>query len=245
MSSAIEELLRCPSCGGELHNEGDGLLCVGCGRPYARDEGTPVLLLAPPAEQAPPGLAGRALASIVARPAVYDRVQRLAGIEAIFRKVGPTLAATRGGLVLDVGAGTGIVEPRLPSSARYVWLDSDPQKLRGFRAKSQAPALLADATGIPLRDASVDWALSIFVSHHLDDAQLGQMLDELRRVSQRILFLDAVLSPRRTSRLLWRYDRGRHPRQTSELRRELASRFRLLDDEEFTVRHTYLLVTGE
>jgi hypothetical protein len=45
--------------------------------------------------------------------------------------------------------------------------------------------------------------------------------------------------------LLWRYDRGRHPRQTSELRRELASRFRLLDDEEFTVRHTYLLATGE
>jgi hypothetical protein len=29
------------------------------------------------------------------------------------------------------------------------------------------------------------------------------------------------------------------------LRRELGSRFRLLDDEEFTVRHTYLLVTGE
>jgi hypothetical protein len=83
------------------------------------------------------------------------------------------------------------------------------------------------------------------VSHHLDDAQLGQMLDELRRVSKRIVFLDAVLSPRRTSRLLWRYDRGRHPRQASVLRRELATRFRLLDDEEFTVRHTYLLVTGE
>jgi SAM-dependent methyltransferase len=245
MSGAIDELLLCPSCGGDLRNEGDGLLCAGCSRTYARDEGTPVLLLAPPAEQAPPGLAGRALASVVARPAVYDLVQRLAGIEAIFRKVGPTLAATQGGLVLDVGAGTGIVEPRLPRSARYVWLDSDPQKLRGFRAKSQAPALLADATGIPLRDASVDWALSVFVAHHLDDAQLGQMFDELRRVSKRVFLLDAVLSPRRISRLLWRYDRGRHPRQASVLRRELASRFRLLDDEEFTVRHTYLLVTGE
>jgi hypothetical protein len=29
------------------------------------------------------------------------------------------------------------------------------------------------------------------------------------------------------------------------LRRELASRFHLLEDEEFTVHHTYLLVTGE
>jgi SAM-dependent methyltransferase len=245
MSGAIDELLRCPACGGELNDEADGLLCAGCGRSYARVEGTPVLLLSPAAEQAPPGLAGRALASVVARPAVYDLVQRLAGIETIFRRVRPTLAGSAGALVLDVGAGTGIVEPQLPSSARYVWLDSDPQKLQGFRTKSQAPALLADATRIPLRDASVDWALSTAVSHHLDDAQLAQMLDELRRVSKRVFFLDAVLSPRRTSRLLWRYDRGRYPRQASVLRRELASRFHLLEDEEFTVHHTYLLVTGE
>jgi SAM-dependent methyltransferase len=245
MSGAIDRLLRCPSCGSALSEAGDTLACAGCARSYGRLLGTPVLLLTPPAEQTPPGPAGRALASIVSRPAVYDLVQRLAGIETIFKKVGPTLASTAGGLVLDAGAGTGIVEPQLPSSARYVWLDSDPQKLQGFRAKSQAPALLADATRIPLRDASVDWALSIFVSHHLDDARLGQMLDELRRVSKRVFFLDAVLSPRRTSRLLWRYDRGRHPRQASVLRRELVSRFRLLDDEEFTVRHAYLLVTGE
>lgn len=245
MSGGIDELLLCPSCRGELRADGGNLVCAGCGRSYARHDGTPVLLLSPPAEQAPPGVAGRALASVVARPGVYDLVQRLAGIEAIFSKVRPTLAATADALVLDVGAGTGIVEPQLPSSARYVWLDSDPQKLRGFRAKSQAPALLADATRIPLRDASVDWALSIFVSHHLDDAQLGQMLDELRRVSKRVFFLDPVLSPRPMSRLLWRYDRGRHPRQASVLRRELASRFRLLVDEEFTVRHTYLLLTAE
>jgi SAM-dependent methyltransferase len=245
MSGPIEDLLRCPSCGSALREDVERLVCAGCGRSYARHEGAPVLLFGPPPEQAPPGVAGRALASVVARPAVYDLVQRLAGIETIFGKVRRPLAATAGGLVLDVGAGTGIVEPQLPSSARYVWLDSDPQKLRGFRAKSNAPALLADATGIPLRDACVDWALSIFVSHHLDDAQLGQMLNELRRVSKRVFFLDAVLSPRRTSRLLWRYDRGRHPRPADVLRRQLAARFSLLEDEEFTVRHTYLLLTGK
>jgi SAM-dependent methyltransferase len=176
---------------------------------------------------------------------VYDLVQRLAGLDAVFRRIGSALAETDGALVLDAGAGTGLVESRLPSPARYIWLDPDPQKLRGFRAKSQAPALLADATRIPLRDRSVDWVLSTFVSHHLDDAQLGQMLDELRRVSSRIFFLDAVLSPRLRSRLLWRYDRGRHPRTAQTLRQELAARFHLVTDEEFSVHHHYLLLTGE
>jgi hypothetical protein len=71
------------------------------------------------------------------------------------------------------------------------------------------------------------------------------MLDELRRVATRVFFLDAVLAPRLRSRLLWRYDRGRHPRSAATLREELAARFELLDDEEFNVQHRYLLVTGK
>ena len=245
MSGAIDELLVCPACGGALEENDGGLVCMACGRSYPRQDGTPVLLLEPPAEQQAPGAVGRAVASVVAQPRVYDLVQRLAGLETVARRIRPVFAQMEDALVLDAGAGTGLVQSLMPSSARYVWLDADPQKLSGFRAKSQAPALLADATRIPLQDRSVDWVLSTFVSHHLDDAQLEKMLDELRRVSARVFFLDAVLAPRLESRLLWRYDRGRHPRSADTLRQELATRFRVVTDEEFTVRHRYLLLIGE
>src|SRR5207244_1229178 len=149
-----------------------------------------------------------------------------AGARTIFRQIQPMLAETDEALVLDAGAGTGNLQALLPVSARYVWLDADPRKLAGFRAKSDAPAVLGDLTKLPLKDRSFDWALSIGVSHHLDDSDLGRMLDGLRRViRERLVFLEPVLAPRRTSRLLWRYDRGKHPRSSAALRAELAARF--------------------
>lgn len=89
------------------------------------------------------------------------------------------------------------------------------------------------------------WAVCVGVSHHLDDDRLGRMLDELRRVlRRRLFFLDAVLTPTWISKLLWRYDRGRHPRTADALRREIRARFRIVTDEEFGVLHEYLLVTA-
>jgi hypothetical protein len=104
---------------------------------------------------------------------------------------------------------------------------------------------LASATRVPFKDRSIGWALSAAVSHHLDDDELGAMVDEVRRVvSDRFVFLDAVLSPSRTSRMLWRYERGRHPRTATALKRALGARFELVSSEEFSVRHNYLLVTA-
>src|SRR5439155_24151670 len=110
------------------------------------------------------------------------------------------------------------------------------------QTKSRSAAVLGDATNLPLRDRSVDWAICVSVSHHLDDHGFGLMLDELRRVTRdRVVFLDAVASPAVRSRLLWRYDRGRHPRPVEVLRRELSSRFEIVSAEEFTTLHRYLL----
>jgi hypothetical protein len=68
------------------------------------------------------------------------------------------------------------------------------------------------------------------------------MLDELRRVTrERVVFVDAVVSPRLTSRALWRYDRGRHPRSADVLKRELEARFEVVAAEEYTILHRYLL----
>jgi uncharacterized protein YbaR (Trm112 family) len=247
MRPPLTELLACPSCRGELTTATDSLSCTGCGRSYAMHHGVPNLLLGPPAEAEPqdPTLAQRALHSVVAVPFVYDFVQRLAGAQRIFERMRPILEQTDGAIVLDAGAGTGTVEALLPRSARYVWLDPDPQKLNGFRHKSEAPAVLGDATRIPFKDGLVDWAISIAVSRHLDDEELAGMLDELRRVvRKRLFFLGAVVTPAYASRLLWRYDRGRHPRSADSLRKQLATRFDIVSDEEFTVLHRYLLVTG-
>src|SRR6266511_6264527 len=200
------DLLACPQCGGDLTPSPAIFSCNACGRAYAVREGVPELMLSPPDWVTPDGWLER----IAANPVVYDVVQGLAGA----RKIGEQLRrcfAGAHGVVLDVGAGTGSVEAILPTTTCYVWLDADSPKLTRFLAKSASTAILADATAIPLRDRSVDWSVSIGVSHHLDEASLRLMLDELRRVTrERFVFLDAVASSRLQSRLMWRYDRGGH-----------------------------------
>ncbi len=240
------ELLACPSCSGRLSEGSTAFACRGCHRVYPLLDGTPNLLLARPSAPSNNafGFVSRGFQSATTRPFVYDLVQKLAGARQILGRIGPTLQETASALVLDVGGGTGNLEALLPTSARYFWLDSDPEKLRGFRAKSQSPAILADATSIPLRRGAVDTAVSVAVSHHLSDGQLGRMLDELRRVATKLFFLDAVITPRRVSRVLWHYDQGRHPRTAGQLRSEIKARFAIERDEEFTVYHRYLLVTA-
>jgi SAM-dependent methyltransferase len=244
VASEISDLLACPTCHGPLDDVGEELTCETCARSYPFVNGVPNLTLTTLAEiePSPPGLLARAITALVAIPVVYDLLQSLAGKEATYRRLAASLEGTAGSLVLDAGAGTGNLEELLPSSASYLWLDPDPQKLAGFRRKSDATAILGDATRIPLKDDSVDWAICIGVSHHLDDRELSTMLSELRRVSrEKICFLDAVVTERLMSRLLWRYDRGRHPRTATSLKRELEAHFALESSEEFTVRHRYLL----
>jgi SAM-dependent methyltransferase len=147
--------------------------------------------------------------------------------------------------VLDLGAGTGSLAEALPPEATYVWLDPDPLKLRGYLAKTSSPtAVVADATQVPFADSSVDWSVSVALSHHLDDSALELFVSEASRVTKkRFVFLDAVASPRLASRALWKYDRGAWPRTASQLEQALSRRFEIEVVERFRIVHEYILIT--
>ena len=60
-----------------------------------------------------------------------------------------------------------------------------------------------------------------------------------------MLFIDAVFAPERwRSRLLWRYDRGSHPRSGGVLRGGMAAEFQVTDWQELTIQHRYVLGAG-
>ena len=185
-----------------------------------------------------------------ANPFVYDTIQVLAGAAPLDRR----LAANLGDLaprptILDVGGGTGIPPSLWPAGTTYLCLDLDPLKLAGFRHKKRPGiALRADATRLPIRARSVDLVVCKNVGHHLSDSQLPVLFRESARVLKRggqMLFIDAILAPERwRSRLLWRYDRGSHPRTAETLRDTMASEFDLAHWEDFAIHFRYVLGVG-
>jgi ubiquinone/menaquinone biosynthesis C-methylase UbiE len=190
----------------------------------------------------------RMLHKIVAHPLIYDGVQTLAGRDGNYERVAPLVAQAGGGILLDIGAGTGELARIVPSGVTYVWLDNDAQKLSGFRVKSSTDwRLLSEASHIGLRDKSVDIAMCMAMSHHLTDAQLGMALSEVSRVCRRkLIFLDAVREPAsRVSNLLWKYDRGSHPRRAGALRAAIDQYFEVDHEEGYSIYHHYWLCTAK
>lgn len=85
-----------------------------------------------------------------------------------------------GGLVLDVGAGTGAVSRRLlAAGARAIAVDASWSML-AHAASSRPPAVVGDIHRLPLADDAVDGAAAAFVLNHLADPVAA--LVELRRV---------------------------------------------------------------
>jgi len=179
---------------------------------------------------------------LVSFPWVYDRVQDFFGLAQVRAHVVPFLARTANSSALEVGAGTGSWAPLLPRTATYLWLDNDPQKLAGFRVKSPgSPAVLCDVAALSLAEDSVDYVLSLAVTHHLNEEQLKRFLAEVARVARKGLIL---LEPLKSeglllSNLLWRYDRGSFPRDLSSIRHALEKHFDIDQAEEFSIHHAY------
>lgn len=81
--------------------------------------------------------------------------------------------------VVNVGAGTGLYEPR----DRHVVAIEPSDVMAAQRAPDLAPAIRASADALPLRDRSVDAALTVLSLHHWDDGQ-ERGVRELRRVAR-------------------------------------------------------------
>lgn len=188
----------------------------------------------------------RLLHRVVARPVVYELVQRAAGagrvrqsLERLLAELGPS------GVVLDVGGGTGLYRGLWGNGWRYLCLDNDPEKLDGFAAGQRRDfAILGSAGALPLRGGSIDAVLCTAVSHHLTDEELSAFVRESARILKpggALVFLDAVWRPRRIpSRVLWALDRGAHPRTREEVLGFLGERFTLVATQRVSVLHEYV-----
>jgi ubiquinone/menaquinone biosynthesis C-methylase UbiE len=88
----------------------------------------------------------------------------------------------RGGRVLEVGCGTGLILERLAGVADEAWgLDLSPGMLGKARERGLNVAL-ASATEIPFADASFDLVCSFKVLAHVPD--IGRALAEIARVTR-------------------------------------------------------------
>jgi SAM-dependent methyltransferase len=181
---------------------------------------------------------------LVSIPFVYDLLQRAAGFYDIARLLKPHLAATAGSSLLDLGAGTGNFRALTPSDTRYLWFDSDPVKLSGFRSKfNNDLAILGSGAELCFRDQSIDIGLFVSVSHHLTDEEFDAVLHSLSKMLRsHLIFFDFYLSPDRwISSLLARMDRGRYPRSREAILAMLAKHFDIEKTEDLSVYHRYVM----
>lgn len=240
--AALLELVVCPSCQSKLRADAAGLRCTGLGHAFDLHDRVPVLMTETDAERRPSALA-RLRYAVLGNPRLYDFHQKHGGGRPIAAQVGNALDDVGDATLLDVGAGTGMVASLVQAETRYVWLDNDSLKLRGFIAKSiDGFAVLGDAARLPLGDRTADWTVMVEVSHHLPNDALGACLDEVARVTRdRFVFVDALRGNRLRSKLLWQFDLGRYPRSERELVDALKVSFDVQEVERFRVNHDHIL----
>ncbi len=182
----------------------------------------------------------RVLHTLVSHPSIYNFCQLTIGAGKVSSRIACHVPAGYS-RTLDIGAGSGHSGRMWPREASYIPLDADRTMLRGGR---HPLAIQSDATELPITDGSMDMVLCKQVSHHIPDDRLDHLFSEVRRVLRpggRFLFMDAVRTSSTVSDLLWRYDRGAHPRAEDLLRSCLDRYFDLLHREAHWNLHQYVL----
>jgi len=192
----------------------------------------------------------RILHRLFSHPLLYDMAQVLAGAREVRRRVGRQVTTREAPVtVLDLGGGTGAIQPYLPGECRYICADMEMPKLRGFRrGNPRGWAVQADGMRLPIRSSSCDAVICMFVAHHLEDEPLRVLLGEAKRVLRgggELIFLDGVMArDRLAGRLLWWLDRGSNPRPKEALRAIVGKEWREVREESFAVWHEYWLMAA-
>ena len=209
---------------------------------YAVVDGV-VRLTSGPSHAAPHGIASRLLEN----GRLYDWLQHILGYREAARRLQSVLGDTSQQLVLDVGGGTGNLYPFLSPGTRYVCLDNDAGKIQRLRqVRPDIAAVVGDATQLPFGDRSIDVAVCVAVTHHLDGEALERLVAELARVvRERVVVFDPLREQQsRRGRLLWRINRGSYPRSEQELVSMLNRGLTSQHVERFAIHHHYLLWAG-
>jgi len=90
--------------------------------------------------------------------------------------------------IVDVGCGTGnetSLIRELPQASMVIGVDSCLEMLSKARRKGLLLLVMADASALPFRDASVDMVFSSFLLHHLRGRELRQLFAESYRILRR------------------------------------------------------------
>lgn len=121
---------------------------------------------------------------------LYDPFCRLTGARRVHERLLDHAGIRTGQRVLEIGCGTGTLLTALARrhpDVEAIGIDPDAASLRRARRKAAKANLKinfqpAYAGDLPLPDASVDRVLSSLMLHHLDRAEHGRALREVRRV---------------------------------------------------------------
>ncbi len=186
----------------------------------------------------------RLTGALLSLPWTYDLSQRVAGSRQLLvrlRQIAHPLC-TPGAKVVDIGGGTGIYRKACPDNVRHMCFDPDPVMLAQYRAKhSGGIAVQCDGAALALGDRTVDLAFVTCVLHHLADEDSAALVQECRRIlkpGRHLVFAEPLWAPSNAvGRILWRFDRGSHPRTSQALRTLIEENFSIREWKEFRPMH--------
>jgi SAM-dependent methyltransferase len=190
------------------------------------------------------------VARIVSHPRIYRLQRRLLHAERLDQLLTPLIDNAVGGAsvgtVIDVGGGAGTSRSLWPDAWTYIGIDPDERAVNFGEVDGNTERAVGSASDLPFPDGFADAILMKEVSHHLDDTTWEKTLAEIRRVLKpggTFVFLDGVWTRRRwISRLVWRFDVGRFPREAGRIETDIAKQFEVKDLERFAAIHRCIVL---
>jgi len=177
----------------------------------------------------------RIIKNIFRNPLVYNLCQWV--LEGDYSSViAKTVKVAEEEKVLDVGCGTGYFSPLF--NCRYVGVDLGKEYINYAKRheNEKRKFYLMDAKNISFPDKSFDKAILVNFIHHLNDAEVEQILKEAKRLTRKEIFIFDMDTKRLNflTPLLLRLDNGKFVRS---LERQLALVERILKiDKSFTFK---------